>query len=103
VPATAADEVVRVEGEWLSHVPEFIRLQRANVEGMAQALEAGQREDVRFLAHRAFGGLATFGLAWAARQSRFIEEQALDAPVAELDQRIAALKEHLARVRFDGA
>jgi signal transduction histidine kinase/DNA-binding NarL/FixJ family response regulator len=97
------DEVVVVDPEWLEVFPGFMRLQRETVDAMARALAAGDREDVQFLAHRAFGGLATMGLRWAARQSRVVEQDALRAAPEELEQRIEALREHLRKVRVESA
>ena len=101
--STPEDEVVVVDPEWLEVFPGFVRSQRDTVEAMARALAAGDREDVQFLAHRAFGGLASMGLHWAARQSRVLEQEALQGPMEELEPRIAALREHLRKVRIETA
>lgn len=97
----AHDEVVRVDPEWLEFFPEFMRSQRETVEAIARTLAAGDREDVRFLAHRATGGLATMGLAWAARLCRSVEKDALVAGADDLERRIQALREHLRQVRVE--
>jgi signal transduction histidine kinase/DNA-binding response OmpR family regulator len=104
-PATGSpdDEVVVVDPEWIEVFPGFMRLQRETADAMARALAAGDREDVQFLAHRAFGGLATMGLHSAARQSRAVEQDALHASKEELEQRIDALREHLRKVRVETA
>jgi signal transduction histidine kinase/CheY-like chemotaxis protein len=101
--STAADEIVVIDPEWMEVFPGFVRSQRDTVEAMARALAAGDREDVQFLAHRASGGLATMGLHWAARHSRVVEQDALDAPPEELEERIVALREHLRKVRIESA
>ncbi|HYE40589.1 MAG TPA: response regulator [Ramlibacter sp.] len=98
-----AEEVVPVNPEWLEFFPGFLRSQRETVESMARALAADDRKQMQFLAHRATGGLATLGLHWAARQSREVEQGALNASAEHLQQRIVALREHLARVRFEPA
>ena len=103
ITSTLEDEVVVVDPEWLEVFPGFIRSQRETVDAMARALAAGDREDVQFLAHRAFGGLATMNLHWAARQSRVVEQDALHASSEELEHRIEALREHLRRVRVEPA
>lgn len=94
------DELVVVDPEWMEVFPGFVRSQQDTVEAMARALAAGQRDDLQFLAHRAFGGLASMGLHWAARQSRILEQDALEAAPEQLQQRITALREHLGRVRI---
>ena len=92
--------VITVEPEWVEVFPDFVKLQRETVEAMARALAAGERQDVQFLAHRATGGLATMGLHWAARQARFVENNALEAAAEELAHRIESLLEHLGKVRI---
>ncbi|RYF16201.1 MAG: hybrid sensor histidine kinase/response regulator, partial [Comamonadaceae bacterium] len=98
-----ADRFLPVNPEWLEFFPGFLRSQRETVESMARALAADDRKQVHFLAHRATGGLATLGLHWAARQSREVEQGALNASADHLQQRIAALRTHLGRVRFEPA
>ncbi|WP_169420884.1 response regulator [Ramlibacter agri] len=100
-PARPADEIVVVDPEWVEFFPDLMSYQRDTVEAMARALAAGDREDLQFLAHRAKGGLATMGLEWAARQSRLLERDALTAPATELEHIIAAMREHLVRVRLE--
>lgn len=101
--AASPEEVVAVNPEWLEFFPGFLRSQRETVESMARALAAEDRKQVQFLAHRATGGLATLGLHWAARQSREVEQGALNASAEHLQQRIVALRSHLGRVRFEPA
>lgn len=101
--AHPGDDVVVVDPEWAEVFPGFVRSQRETVEGMARALAAGSRDEVQFLAHRAFGGLASMGLQWAAAQCRVLESGALEAPSEELHRRIDALREHLGRVRIEAA
>ena len=101
--STMEDEIVMVDPEWIEFFPDFMRSQRETVDAMARALDAGDREDVQFLAHRATGGLGTMGLAWAARQTRAVEREALHAPPEELEQRIRVLREHLRKVRFESS
>jgi CheY-like chemotaxis protein len=99
-PAGArSDEVVVVDPDWLATFPGFVRTQSGNVEAMALALRSGDRERVRFLAHRALGSLSLMGLHWAARQCRTLEQSAEHGSSEELAQRIEALREHLSRVR----
>lgn len=96
-------DVVRVNPEWVSYFPKFIRNQRDNLDTMANALSAGDRKHLAFIAHRAFGGLSAMGLSWAAGETRFIEHQALHAPADDLQRRIVALREYLGRVRCEAA
>jgi two-component system, sensor histidine kinase ChiS len=97
----APDEPVVVDAEWSEMFPEFLKLQREAVEAMATATAAGRREDLRFLAHRAYGALAAMGMDWAAGQSRSLEHDAQDAALPQLEAAIRALGEYLARVRIE--
>jgi signal transduction histidine kinase/DNA-binding response OmpR family regulator len=101
--STPEDEVVVVDPDWVDVFPGFVHAQRETVESMARALAAGSRDQLQFLAHRAFGGLASMGLKWAAGKCRVLETDAQEAPLHELQQRIAALSEHLGRVRVEPA
>jgi signal transduction histidine kinase/CheY-like chemotaxis protein len=92
------DAVVRIDPEWIGYFPEFRRIQQENVAAMARALATGDRAQLAFVAHRAFGGLATMGLAWAATQTRFLEENARTLDESELTARVAVLQDYMVRV-----
>jgi hypothetical protein len=108
-PATAGaheaprveDEQVVVDAEWSEVFPNFLQLQREAVDAMAAAVAAGRRDELRFLAHRAYGALGAMGLHWAARQSRMLEHGAAETALAELGQRVHGLREHLGRLRVE--
>jgi two-component system, sensor histidine kinase ChiS len=91
-------EPVVIDAAWAEAFPHFLRSQQANIEALGRALQAADREQLQLLAHRAIGALSLMGLHWAARQCRLIEQAALDAPAPDLEQRIGAVREHLARV-----
>jgi signal transduction histidine kinase/DNA-binding response OmpR family regulator len=96
--ATPGGDHVVVNAEWRAVFPGFLKLQQEAVEHMARALAAGQHEELRFLAHRAHGALSAMGLEWASQQSRIVAREALAGEPAAIAPRIAALREHLARV-----
>ncbi len=96
---TGDDELLRVDPEWLDVFPNFVTYQRETLQSMAAALAAGDRERMRFLAHRACGGLGTMGLAWASDECRRLEDDAPHGDAPDLQRRIARLREHLERVR----
>jgi CheY-like chemotaxis protein/HPt (histidine-containing phosphotransfer) domain-containing protein len=101
-PADAApDAPVQVDADWQDLYPEFLRLQREAVDGMAQALAGDDRAQLNFLAHRSFGALAAMGMDWAAAQSRALEHTALQAQREELERRIGALRDYLRTVRVE--
>jgi signal transduction histidine kinase/DNA-binding response OmpR family regulator len=101
LPAPAPEPSIRVDPEWQEVFPQLMGLQRDTVDAMARALAVGEREHLHFLAHRAFGGLSAMGLHWAAGQSRILERKALEAHPAELEPRIHALRDYLARVQIE--
>ena len=99
-PPADVEDVVRVRAEWVEIFPEFLRGQLETLDAMGRAVAAGDREQVRFLAHRAAGGLFTLKVNWAAYECRRIDEDALQAPPDDLARRIAALRRQLGTVRF---
>lgn len=100
-PPSAAPDTVVVEEQWRDHFDAFLALQRKTGDEMAGALQAGDRDRLQFLGHRAFGGLAALDMHWAAQQCRRIEHAAATAPLEELRAVVEALREHLARVRAE--
>ena len=97
----AGDEEVVVDAEWSEVFPDFLQLQRETADAMAAAAADGQRDELRFLAHRAYGALGAMGLHWAARQSRMLEYGAPLSALPELQAGVRALREHLDRVRVE--
>lgn len=97
--APPPEAVVWVDGELLQEVPAFLDSRRRMVEGMADALTAADREQLRAIAHRAAGGLALFGFRWAAWQSRRISARAAEGQPQKLQEEIERLREHLRTVR----
>lgn len=98
-PPSRPPDTVVVEEQWRDHFEAFMALQRKTGDEMAVALQAGDRDRLQFLGHRAFGGLAALEMDWAARQCRRIEASAATAPLEELRTLVEALRQHLAQVR----
>jgi signal transduction histidine kinase/CheY-like chemotaxis protein len=97
----AADATVHIDRELLQEVPAFLDSRRRMVDNMASALAAGDRTQLRSVAHRAAGGLALFGFQWAAWQSRAISSHAAQGDTQALQQEIERLRRHLDDVRVD--
>jgi signal transduction histidine kinase/DNA-binding NarL/FixJ family response regulator len=94
--ATASDSApVRIDPELRSEVPAFLESRRQLAQAMARALGAGDRVQLRTLAHRAAGGLALFGFEWAAWQCRQISAQAAEGDAQALAKEIERLLQHL--------
>jgi signal transduction histidine kinase/ActR/RegA family two-component response regulator len=103
VPALAhlaEDGAVIVDPAWKDHYPAFLGAQRETVQAMESALAAGDRERLRFLAHRASGSLAMMGLDRAARENRRLQAEALHASRETLHARLAWLRDHLGALRI---
>lgn len=93
------DETVVVDAELFPEVPAFLASRQRMVQAMADALAAGDREQLRAVAHRAAGGLALFGFAWAAWHTRQLAASAASAPPDLLAEQIERLRAHLHAVR----
>ena len=93
------DAPVQVDRELLAEVPAFLDSRRRLVDAMADALAAGDRGQLRSMAHRAAGGLALFGFRWAAWQSRAISVHAAEGDATALRGEIERLRRHLEEVR----
>jgi signal transduction histidine kinase/DNA-binding response OmpR family regulator len=98
--ADAQEEAVAVDAELLAAFPGFLQQQADAVVRMRNALEAGDRDDLQFLAHRAFGALSAMGVSRGATEARALERRALEAEPAELVEHLDRLAGQLARVRF---
>lgn len=94
------DGTLVVDPAWTAKYPGFLRAQRDTVEAMERALADGDRERLRFLAHRASGSLAMMGLDRAASENRRLQAEAPNASRESLAARIAWLREHLATLRI---
>ena len=79
---------MQVDAELLKEVPAFLESRRGMAAAMAQALAAGEREQLRAVAHRAAGGLALFGFHWAAWQCRKISQKAAQGSAEALQAEI---------------
>jgi PAS domain S-box-containing protein len=101
VAPVAPDAPVRVDRELLQEVPAFLDSRRRMVDSMAGALAAGDRTQLRSVAHRAAGGLALFGFQWAAWQSRAISSHAAAGEAQALQAQIERLRRHLDEVQVE--
>jgi len=77
---------------------EFIASRQQLLGDMSQALQDGDRGEVRRIAHQLAGGFGLYGFAWASEQSRWIEQNCAEAPQRQLQELARQLGEHLASV-----
>ena len=104
-PADGPDTPVRLDPDLRDALAGFLATRHESLDEMTRALQAGEREAVRRLAHRLAGSFALYGFRWAARASAEIERGADALSADELHGRIDELHAHLrtADVRFDAA
>jgi PAS domain S-box-containing protein len=97
-PIIADPEVEPVLGE-------FVASRRELLVSMTAAMEAGNRGEVRRLAHQLAGSFALYGFLWASDQSRWIEHNFSDIDPGQLARIASQLERHLdtAQVRFAAA
>ena len=83
---------------------DFMASRRGLLVAMVEAMDAGDRGEVRRIAHQLAGSFSLYGFAWAGEQSRWIEKNFSDVPAGEFGQRARQLREHLetVEVRFGG-
>lgn len=79
---------------------EFLASRRALVAAMAQAMDAGQRGEVRRIAHQLAGSFGLYGFGWAAAQCRFVEANFSDVDAGRVAALAAQLREHLDTVQI---
>ncbi|MEW6688329.1 MAG: PAS domain S-box protein [Pseudomonadota bacterium] len=96
--APAARDPVRVDRELEAALPGFLDSRRALATELAAALEAGEAERARAIAHKLAGSLALYGFRWAAAQGRMIERRARTRALEGLTEEVEALRRHLAAV-----
>ena len=89
------NDPVQVDGDLLHLIPALLASRLQLTLDMDAALAAGDREKLRGLAHRAGGGLAIYGYAWAAWACRQVELQAAAGEPASLSGQIASVRSHL--------
>ncbi len=79
-------------------VPEFLASRRELLVELRLALQRGEREAARRLAHRLAGGFAMYGFHWAGDTSRALESETSDGNIAGLLPAVEALEQHLSHV-----
>jgi HPt (histidine-containing phosphotransfer) domain-containing protein len=103
-PAGMRDPVI-ADPDVAPVLAQFMDSRRALLAGMGQAMEAGDRGEVRRIAHQLAGSFALYGFAWAGEQSRWIEKNFSDLDAGQFAELAGRLREHLdtVEVRFGDA
>ncbi|HEX2546252.1 MAG TPA: PAS domain-containing protein [Ramlibacter sp.] len=105
VPSSSgvADPIV-VDADMEPMMGEYLQSRHALIEGMATTLAAGEREELRRLAHQLAGSFGLYGFRWASEQCRWIEKNFADVDAARLEAVAGELHAHLERadIQFVG-
>jgi len=99
----AAPETVIVDADILPMIPAFLESRRDQARQMEEALEGGNLEQARGLAHKLRGGLEMCGFAKAGAMSRGIEEGlSKGQALGQLIEQAKSLRTYLQQVRHQG-
>jgi signal transduction histidine kinase/CheY-like chemotaxis protein len=95
-----ASEPIEVDPDLRKLMPEFLRSRRALAAELAEAVDRGEAETARAIAHKLAGSFLPYGFHWAARQGKMIEQRARDRALDGLAAEVRALREHLDTVEL---
>ena len=98
--APGPDDPVNPDADLRAALPSFLKSRGALVEELRAALQAGEREQARKLAHKLAGSFALYRFEWAAGASRALQDDAPAGDLAELLRRCERLQSHLEGVRL---
>jgi HPt (histidine-containing phosphotransfer) domain-containing protein len=79
-------------------LPDYLASRRALIGGLATRLAAGERDELRRVAHQLAGSFGLYGFRWASDQCRWIEKNFAELDAAGLDAVADRLHAHLASV-----
>jgi PAS domain S-box-containing protein len=98
--APGPDDPVNVDADLRDSMPRFIETRRALLAELRAAIEGGEREQAKRLAHKLAGSFSLYRFAWAAAASRELQRDAAEGDLAALAHRCGALQAHLEAVRL---
>jgi HPt (histidine-containing phosphotransfer) domain-containing protein len=75
---------------------EYLATRRTLIDGMAGRLQAGERDELRRVAHQLAGSFGLYGFRWASEQCRWIERNFAKVDAARLEEVAEQLHTHLA-------
>jgi CheY-like chemotaxis protein len=97
-PAESEADLTPFDDDLRELLPAFLVSRRELVEDMVEAMQLGDRDRLRRLAHRLAGSFAMYGLAWGAGHCRDIELAADQIDPVDLFARADALQLHIDRL-----
>ncbi len=98
--APGPDDPVAVDPEMRQAMPRFLESRLALLAELRSALEGGEREQARRIAHKLAGGFSLYRFEWAAAASRELQRDAADGDLASLARRCGVLQAHVQGVRL---
>lgn len=99
-PVTSPETPVSVDVDLFEGIPAFLQSRRELMMALRQALEFGERESVRRLAHKLKGSFGLYGFKWAAQLCGELEQHFLTVDTELLVAQVNALEQHLTRVEI---
>lgn len=97
------EDPVEVDADLRHTLPRFIASRNALLDELGAAIEAGDREAARRVAHKLAGSFGLYGFTWAASESQALQHEAASVDLAELRRRCDSLRRHLDLVRLSAA
>ncbi len=89
---------VVIDPDMRSMIGGFVESRVALLDGLERAITAGDRAELRRIAHQLSGSFALYGFNWAAAESRILETTAGDVDLAQARELVQAFREHLGKV-----
>ena len=99
------DDPVDADPDLQPLLQDFLASRQRLVAQLLQALAAGERAEVRRLAHQLAGSFGLYGFEWASERSRWLEREWEGAELAAMQHVAQQLRRHLdtVRVRYASA
>jgi PAS domain S-box-containing protein len=103
--ASAIGDVVVLEPDVEPVLADFMASRRALIAAMEQAMQSGDRGEVRRIAHQLAGSFGLYGFDWASERSRSIEQGSGHIEAGQLSRLAGELCAHLdnVEIRFEDA
>lgn len=76
----------------------FVQSRLSLLDALEAAVHAGDRAELRRIAHQLSGSFALYGFIWASAQAKVMERSAADADAEVVLHTVAAMRTHLAKV-----
>jgi len=99
---TAPADAVLVDADMKPLMGDYLVSRRELIAGMPGRLAAGEREELRRVAHQLAGSFGLYGFRWASAQCRWIEHNFQELDAARLAEVAGRLQTHLdtAQIQF---